>query len=62
MSSSTNKNGAADWPAIISVVTATATCLGCDDATTHRFSELSNGELLAACDGCFTVTILGGDE
>jgi hypothetical protein len=45
-------------PSVLSVVEATLACLGCDDSTTHRLAELSNGDLLVACDVCPAVTVL----
>jgi hypothetical protein len=45
-------------PHLVSSITIQATCAPCGDPGEHRLAELSNGEMVATCHGCHTVTIM----
>lgn len=45
-------------PHLISLVAIQATCDACGDPGEHALAELSNGELVATCRGCATMTLM----
>lgn len=50
---------AAGSPYRIRTITIQATCERCGDPGAHRLAELSNGDQVATCGTCNTMTVLG---